>query len=117
MRALTPIMMLPGNITLAGFSDCDVTTLLVVQKVVGRYARAYANEPGFSRLRVVLTPRGREATMRATAIFGDQSYTAMTVNENLFVALGDSMEQLTTLVHQKRPVDPTTSVSPRQERS
>jgi hypothetical protein len=93
-------MILPGGITLAGFSHHDVTTLLVVQKIVGRYAREYANDPGFSGLRVALTRQRGEFAITATATVNELAYAATAVNENLFVALGEGLQRLTTLVHQ-----------------
>lgn len=89
---------LGGNITLTGFQDRDYAELIVVKKIVGRYARQISDQhAAFEQLAVTLerTPQTDDAfEMRASTVIKGNRVEAGSSEANLFIALDAALKEL-----------------------
>ena len=87
---------LGGNITLDGFTGRDYAELIVVKKIVGRYARQMSdNHRDFDGLTVALqsaTP-GKYA-MSASCVMKGKEFSSEASAQNLFIALDAALKSL-----------------------
>jgi len=95
---------LGGNITLTGFKDADHAELIVVKKVVGRYARKMSDSlEEFENLSVTMkdvhkTPRGQKYEIHSKLATGGKIHATEVVDRNMFVALDSSLKKLLTII-------------------
>lgn len=85
---------LGGNISLEGFADRDYAELIVVKKIVGRYARQLSDtHAGFESLKLVLecADPGRNVITAETVING-KHFSGSAEAPNLFVALDTALK-------------------------
>jgi ribosome-associated translation inhibitor RaiA len=93
---------LGGNIKLIGFKDQDGSTMVIVRKVVGNYARKFSDSSKtFESLAVHLKPvHERETSEKSEidvrVIDGGKSYNAEVTERNLFFALDSAMKKVQT---------------------
>ena len=90
-------MELGGNITLSGFDDRDYAELIVVKKIVGRYARMMTDHhAGFERLSVSLRGgvKGSLFEISSECRLDGRDVVAESSEQNLFVALDDALKRL-----------------------
>lgn len=93
---------LGGNITLTGFQERDYAELIVIKKIVGRYARQISDyQPGFERLLITLKPvqrtnSGNKFEIEAHCVLKGEQHAANATEQNLFVALDGALKQLCT---------------------
>jgi len=87
---------LGGNITLTGFQDRDYAELIVVKKIVGRYARQISDQhPGFESLAVTLKPVHQNAfELHGRCRVAGKSVEAEATERNLFVTLDLVLKRL-----------------------
>jgi len=91
---------LGGNITLTGFQDRDYAELIVIKKIVGRYARQISDlHPGFERLVITLKPvqktdSGSKFEIQARCALKGQQHAADVTERNLFIALDGALKRL-----------------------
>ena len=86
---------LGGNITLDGFADRDYSELIVVKKIVGRYARQLSDaHKGFESLKVTLTAGVGKHTLAAECTISGTTKAASGEAPNLFVALDIALKGL-----------------------
>lgn len=87
---------LGGNITLTGFQDRDYAELIVVKKVVGRYARHLSDHvPGFSSLTVHLKQVHQKIHhIDVKADIDGKIYNAHAEDRNLFFSLDSAFKKL-----------------------
>ena len=86
---------LGGNITLDGFADRDYSELIVVKKIVGRYARQLSDaHKGFESLKVTLSVDAGAHTLLAECKVGGASKSFTGTAPNLFVALDTALKGL-----------------------
>lgn len=87
---------LGGNITLTGFQDRDYAELIVVKKIVGRYARQISDKyEDLKQLAVTLKPvhsQGYEFQVRC--LLGKKEVLATAIERNLFVALDLALKRV-----------------------
>ena len=85
---------LGGNITLNGFQDRDYAELIVVKKIVGRYARQISDShEGFQRLDITLSVREGKHMIAAACTVGEKRTDALAAEPNLFVALDAALKK------------------------
>lgn len=84
---------LGGNITLNGFEKRDYAELIVVKKIVGRYARQISDTKG-SFENLVVTLNKDHYSLSAKLELKDESFEQTVTNQNLFVALDSLLKQL-----------------------
>ncbi|NQU98470.1 hypothetical protein HQ533_03305 [Candidatus Woesearchaeota archaeon] len=91
---------LGGNITLAGFKDLDHAELIVVKKLVGRYARKMSDSlKDFENLTVTMksvhkTPKSQKYEIHGKLTAGGKPKTSEVVDRNLFVALDTCLKKI-----------------------
>ncbi len=86
-------MELGGNIVLKGFGERDYAELIVVKKIVGRYARELVERgKEFSLLELVLH-EGSPFRMDARLIV-TETFSAEAADQNLFVCLDAALKKL-----------------------
>ena len=86
---------LGGSITLDGFSDRDYAELIVVKKIVGRYARQLSDAySGFQSLGVRLEA-GEPHIVNVTCNLETRKAEAKKSDRNLFVALDSALKDIT----------------------
>ncbi|MBR9693135.1 hypothetical protein GOV07_04385 [Candidatus Woesearchaeota archaeon] len=86
---------LGGNITLDGFADRDYSELIVVKKIVGRYARQLSDaKKGFESLKVTLSVDVGKHTLEAECTISGTTKSASGDAPNLFVALDTALKSL-----------------------
>ena len=85
-------MQLGGNIELVNFHSLEPGKLIVVKKIVGRYAKEIGEKnPSFQKLKVVLKENNEiEATLSAN----ENNYTESDSNQNLFFSLDKALSKL-----------------------
>jgi len=90
---------LGGHISLEGFTGRDYAELIIVKKIVGRYARQLSDaHPDFEHLGVTLQralPGDFELEAAATIKRGTKTATATA--QNLFIALDSVLKELVKL--------------------
>ncbi len=95
---------LGGNITLVGFKELEKAELVVVKKIVGRYARKMSDTLlGFKSLRVSLKPvhkteAGEKYEIHAKAMVEGRPVNADTTERNLFVGLDSVLKNILQIV-------------------
>ncbi len=93
---------LGGNITLAGFTGRDYAELIIVKKIVGRYARQLSDaQHGFERLLITLKQAlPGDFQLEASCTINGTSFSATGSAQNLFVALDSTLKELRKAVEQ-----------------
>lgn len=100
--AMTSLIMieLGGNIKLVGFRDLEPAKLIVVKKVVGNYARKFAEQiVSFEELLVDLKELKDEADNLTYAVIGQiivdgKEITSEVMHGNLFFGIDQTLSQL-----------------------
>lgn len=93
---------LGGEITLKGFGDLDGGELVVVKKLVGRYARKLSeNSNGYKGLTVTMKPvhkteNSQKYELHAMADLDGDQITSEVTDRNLFMALDDVLQKVLT---------------------
>jgi ribosome-associated translation inhibitor RaiA len=90
---------LGGNIVLTGFRERDPAELVVIKKIVGNYARKFAdNVEGYESLHITMKPVGGEKAhkfeVNARLMHGGKLTTSEVVEINLFVCVSDVLKKL-----------------------
>ena len=86
---------LGGYITLHGFKDRDYAELIVVKKIVGRYARQISDgHGGMDGLSITLKPESGSYTVEAICRIKEQETTSSDTQSNLFVALDGALKKI-----------------------
>jgi len=86
---------LGGNITLDGFKESEPSTLVIVKKIVGNYAKnIYTNINNFENLSVFLRESENLKEVETKLLIKDIAYSATATDTNLFFALDKSLSQL-----------------------
>jgi len=90
------MIQLGGNITLDGFQRRDYAELIVIKKIVGRYARQLSDShAGFESLSIALTSDEPVEITTSATIKGKKT-DAKAEDQNLFIALDAALKKLTT---------------------
>jgi ribosome-associated translation inhibitor RaiA len=86
---------LGGNITLHGFKDRDYAELIVVKKIVGRYARQISDQhQGMEALSVTLKAEKSGYTVEASCKAKGVEVHSADTQPNLFVALDGALKKV-----------------------
>lgn len=89
------MIQLGGNIGLEGFEAVEPGKLVVVKKVVGRYARQISDSSkGFEKLNVSLAKKGDSFDLKATVVISGSETSKETNDKNLFYGLDNALSQL-----------------------
>lgn len=89
------MIQLGGNITLEGFQERDYAELIIVKKIVGRYARELSDtQTTFQGLTVGLAQGGDGFTISAAILLGKERKEEIATASNLFVALDTALKGL-----------------------
>ena len=97
------LLALGGNIQLAGFSILDKSELIVVKKVVGSYARKFADQfSGFQELHLTLKELHKREKSEIFQISGrvvidGKTHAVENDDRNLFFCIDAVMKKLETL--------------------
>ncbi len=90
------MIQLGGNITLDGFQRRDYAELIVIKKIVGRYARQLSDShAGFESLTITLD-KEEPVSIQTTAVIKSKKTEANAEDQNLFIALDAALKKLTT---------------------
>ena len=93
-------MELGGSITLKGFGELGGGELVVVKKLVGRYARKVTDAAkGYESLTVTMKPvhktkTGEKYEIHAMLVIDGKKLTSEVVDMNLFVALDSTLQHV-----------------------
>jgi len=93
---------LGGNIVLEGFQEEDGSTLIIIKKMVGQYARKISNmRADFQRLtlrmKYVRDVHGDESGTKyelAAHLLADEDYISEVTDRNIFFALDKALSQI-----------------------
>jgi len=87
---------LGGNITLTGFKQLDYAELIVVKKIVGRYARQLSDSNNnFESLSLTLKEvHTSNNELHAKVVVNNSIITSEEVNHNLFIGLDSVLKKL-----------------------
>lgn len=86
---------LGGNITLSGFQDRDYAELIVVKKIVGRYARRISDQHSdFKRLDLTLTHNLGVLKIEVSCTIKNQTQKVDATGNNLFVVLDEALKKV-----------------------
>ncbi len=94
------VIELGGNIILEGFKERDYAELIVIKKIVGRYARQISDqERDFKSLKITLrhapTPGGEGAyEIRASCATAEKKSEGEAREKNLFIALDAALKKV-----------------------
>lgn len=93
---VTALIELGGNITLSGFKQLDYAELIVVKKIVGRYARQISDSnEKFDSLGLTLKDVHNSAKeLHVKAIINGNVITSEETNHNLFIGLDTVLKKL-----------------------
>ncbi len=85
---------LGGDITLEGFDDLDGGELVVVKKIVGRYARRMSdNAESYDGL-TVSVKKDDNFELTAEMEHDDGKYTSEVENDNLYMGLDEALQNI-----------------------
>ncbi|MBN2880534.1 hypothetical protein JXM83_00635 [Candidatus Woesearchaeota archaeon] len=95
------ILELGGNIELSGFSDYDRSTMIIVKKMVGTFAKKL-NEHSVPIEKISITakkvhgndPKTAKAELHAKVITQGNPVTAETVSNNLFFGIDEVLKKI-----------------------
>lgn len=99
---------LGGNITLAGFKELEPAELIVVKKVVGRYARKLSDSlKNFENLTLTMkivhkTPKSQKFEIHSKVMVKGKPYTSEVVDRNLFFAIDSSLQKVIAETEKKK---------------
>ena len=93
-------LVLGGNIVLSGFREIDGGSMIILKKMIGNYARKFADKtPGFERLHVHLkqihaggSPGKFE--INAKVNHAGRTSTSEEINHNIFVAVDNCLKSM-----------------------
>ncbi len=84
-------MQLGGNIELVNFHSLDFGKLVVVKKIVGKYAKEISEKnPSFSKLKITLKENNE---LEAVVSINDNDYSESSSSNNLFFALDNVLNK------------------------
>ena len=91
---------LGGNIELSGFSDIDSASMIILKKIVGNFAKKFADHnENFQKLHVTMKPvhereKGEKYEIHGKVVINGRSASAEMVDRNLFYCLDKVMKKL-----------------------
>ncbi|MFH2021285.1 MAG: hypothetical protein ABIJ34_07765 [archaeon] len=90
---------LGGNIILVGFRERDPAELIVLKKIIGNYARKYAdNLTGYESLTISLKPIGGEKSKKfevsAKLLVAGKPIASDVTENNIFVCVSDALKKI-----------------------
>ncbi len=91
---------LGGNITLVGFKELDYAELVVIKKVVGSYARKFAEGKNMTNLTLNLKPihqtsqDSQKYELKAKLELDGKMYNSEVTEFNLFIGLDKILKKL-----------------------
>ena len=91
---------LGGNIELSGFRDVDSSSMIVIKKIVGNYAKRIAElTKKLQTLHITLKPvhereKSEKYEIHAKVVDDGKVYASETTNRNLFVAVDDVLKKI-----------------------
>ena len=100
MIYMDDIKELGGNIQLAGFRDIDSSSMVILKKIIGNYARRMTElAEKFEKLHITMKPvhqreKSEKYEIQAKLISNGKPFVSETVDRNLFVAVDDSLKKI-----------------------
>ena len=91
---------LGGNIQLTGFREIDSSSMIVIKKIVGNYAKRIAElTKKLQTLHITLKPvhereKSEKYEIHAKVVDDGKVYASETTNRNLFVAVDDVLKKI-----------------------
>mgnify|MGYP001609895911 CR=1 FL=1 len=91
---------LGGNIQLTGFRDIDSSSMIVLKKIIGNYAKRIAElTKKLQTLHITLKPihereKSEKYEIHAKVVDDGKVYASETTDRNLFVAVDDVLKKL-----------------------
>lgn len=93
---------LGGNIELSGFRDMDSSSMVIIKKLAGTYARKISEHcKNLQAIRITLKPihereKSEKYEVHAKVIDDGKVYASETVDRNLFVAVDSVLKKITS---------------------
>lgn len=104
LRETEDILSLGGNIELNGFRDIDKSSMVIVKKIVGNYAKTFSERcKGFERLIVHLkivheTEKSKKYEIHAYLFDSGKRHVAEEIDRNMFFALDSVLKKLEGMI-------------------
>lgn len=98
---------LGGNIELSGFKDLDGSTMIVLKKIIGNYARRFSEIcTSFEKLHVTMKKVHERETsekyeLHARVVDKGESYSSETIDRNLFVGIDILLKKIEKEIEKK----------------
>ncbi len=87
-------IVLGGDIVLIGFSEVEPIKLIVVKKIIGRYAKELSEKKDNDGLEVELKSKGDKFTIIATVKVKTKRTDSATTTDNLFTSMDLALKSL-----------------------
>jgi ribosome-associated translation inhibitor RaiA len=92
-------MELGGNIQLAGFRDIDSSSMVVLKKILGNYAKRLSELSEFEKLHVTMKPvhereKSEKYEIHAKLLVKGKPIVSDVVERNLFVAVDSALKKI-----------------------
>jgi hypothetical protein len=93
-------MELGGNIELVGFNDIDSSEMIVLKKIIGNYARKFADHMHDEYVKLIVDmkhihgSKSSKFQIQAKLMTHGKPYASEVTENNLFVCVADSMKKL-----------------------
>lgn len=95
MTETEDIVKLGGNIEISGAKDLDTSSMVILKKMIGSYAKKFSETiNNFEKLSLNIKHEGENYELQAELHHEGKVTEAQSSGNNLFVALDDVMKQL-----------------------
>ncbi|MFQ5620268.1 MAG: hypothetical protein ACE5FT_00320 [Candidatus Nanoarchaeia archaeon] len=89
------LIALGGNIELSGFSKLDRGSMMVLKKIVGSYARKFADRCDVEALKLRMKSiHGSKVELHSQLVTPGRTYSSEVVDHNLFFVLDKGLKKL-----------------------
>lgn len=85
---------LGGNIELTGFRDFDGGSMIVLKKIIGNYARRFADQHGSEKLMLSVSRSGDAFALTGSVLKQGQTITAEHADKNVFFLVDAVLKKL-----------------------
>ncbi len=85
---------LGGNIELGGFRHLDSGTMIVLKKIIGNYARKFADTHGSEKLSLNMTCHADAVTLTGSVLCRGETVTADHTDKNVFYVVDAVLKKL-----------------------
>ena len=91
---MSDTLQLGGNIELTGFSDVDSSSMIVLKKIIGNYARRFSDKASFEKLSIAMKNGSNVFELSSTLVVNGKNLVSSNSADNIFFAVDGCLKSM-----------------------